>query len=380
MSHLASKGTIKTIVPYIRNNSTTPTTTSTLALTGKTVQFVGDIYLQDPLGGSKTISAAGGGSIIWKAGTSVFADGSSVFTVGLQDLSTSSSPGQGDGTFDVKAVFTGSGITTAAVNTSVMTTGSKTISHGDQVAIVLEFTTRAGSDSVVVTYAGNGYEVTSSIMGNCVIDNVAGSYTLQSAIPSAIIKFDDGTTGFIAISNFIANASSTAYNSTTGTADEYGNLIKVPATFYAMGLTCLAVFSSGSSDAELILYSAPLTSTPVAEKTITIDGTQLGGTGANRSVTRLFATPFIMKANTEYVVSLRPTTANNVSVYYEDGITDSMYLQPPNDIAYAVRRLDNTGAFADTNGGTAKTRLYRCAVIGFYIEQGVNNATFQIGS
>lgn len=383
MSHLSILGTSKVVIPYIKNTSGSPTVTSALAASGNAIQFIGDIYLQNPLGGSKTISAAGGGSIIWRTGSSTFANGSSVFTVGLQDISTTTSPAQGDGVFDVKAVHTGSGITSAAINTSVMTSGSKTISHGTSIAIVLEFTTVAGADSVAVTYASTGSEVYASNMGNVVVDNLTGgvfAIPTTNGVPLAIIKFDDGSVGYITSSNFNAGASNINININSATANEYGNVITIPTTFYAMGIFSILNHTTGNAgDFELLLYSSPLTSAPAVERTITIDATQAGVSNLVRSTTRLFSTPFLMKANTPYAITARPTTSNNINLYYDDGITDSMPLQPPNNYAYAIRRLGNTGIFSDTNGGTAKTRLYRIAVFGFYMEQGVNNATYQIG-
>lgn len=380
MSHIAGYGVVKTTLPHWRYSATTPITTITLNAAGETAQFIGDIYLENPTGGSKTISAAGGGSILWRSDTTTFANAGSTFDIGIQDVSTASSPAQGDGTFDVKASFTGGGggVSTAAINTSVMTTGTKTIAHGDQVAIAFAMTARAGADSIIVGAAGTGTEVNASAIGSVVVDNTGGTYAPISGYPLAIIKFDDGTIGYISSTSFIASSGTTAINSTTGTADEYGNLIVVPWTFHAAGIHDILNFVDNAADCELVLYSDPL-GTPVAERVITIDATQLGITATARPVTKLFSTPFLMKANIPYAVTVRPTTANNVTLYYEDGVTDSVRIHPPNSYAYGVRRLDNTGAFSDTNGGTAKTRVYRCSVFGYFIEQGVNSTTYQIG-
>lgn len=357
--------------------------TVTLNATGETCAYVGYIILENPLGGSKTISSAGGGKIVWRTGTTTFANGSSVFDVGIQDVSTASSPSQGDGTFDVKASFTGGGggITSAAVQTSTMTSGTKTIAHGDLIAIVFSGTTMAGADSVIIST--NGRNVSSSINGGfpTVTDNTGGSYArTASASPNAYILFDDGTIGWLYGSNFGAiQPGGQAYNSSTGTADEYGNFIKYPGTFVAMGIQFVGQLSGTSADVELLLYTDPL-GTPSVVRTITVDATQWPATATTLNTNVLFSTPYTLQANTPYAVTLRPTTANNATVYYRD--TDTAVGAKSAGIGtynYAVRRLNNTGAFTEYNGGTANTRQMTISLIGSSLEQGVNFADYRLG-
>jgi hypothetical protein len=160
--------------------------------------------------------------------------------------------------------------------------------------------------------------------------------------------------------------------------DESGNLILLPGTFVAEGVS--VVVSAGvSGDFEVILYSDPL-GTPVAERTVTVDGTQLGSTQAS-VLDVLFPTRFNMKANTPYAITCRPTTTNNITLYYYNGnsVAGSGIVNPPNNTAYAIKRIDNTGAFSDYNGGTAKTRLMKATVLGAYMDQGVNQSFNQLG-
>jgi hypothetical protein len=65
----------------------------------------------------------------------------------------------------------------------------------------------------------------------------------------------------------------------------------------------------------------------------------------------------VLSANTPYAVTIRPTTTNTLRSFYTDVYEAAHWLTwgTPLD-CYAVRRLDNTGAFSDDNGGTAKTR------------------------
>ena len=157
MSHVIFPGHISRI-PSTHITRTTNPSGITLDATGETCFMIGHLMLENPLGGSKTISSAGGGSIVWRTGAVTFANASTTFRVGLQDLSTSSAPAQGDGTFDVQAAFTGGGggVTASSVQTSVMTTGTKTLSHGDKIAISFSMAARGGTDSVVVSINDSG--------------------------------------------------------------------------------------------------------------------------------------------------------------------------------------------------------------------------------
>lgn len=358
------------------------TASDSLNAANETFAFIGQVLLENPLSGSKTISSAGGGSIVWTAGTVTFANGATTFDIGIQDVSTATSIAQPDGTFDVKASFTGGGggVTANAVNTSVMTTGTKTIAHGDLIAITLAMTTRGGTDSIIVILNHmSNYWQDSLLPG--VVNNSSGTWARNvSAIPNAYIIFDDGTIGWLAGTSFTKTSPTVLnYNSGTATADEYGNLLNYPVTFNALGIVLTGYAVNASADFELLLYSTPL-GTPVVERTITVDATQLTAVNSRLRGLFLFSTPFLLKANTGYAITLRPTTTNNIGIYYHD-VNNSTggKAGSPNSYCYAVRRLDNTGAFSDYNGGTAKTRAMSIFVFGTHIAQGVNMCSGQVG-
>lgn len=381
MSFITVPGAVTTL-PSVKLNAITTMTQTQLNAAGEKSHYVGYVILENPLGGSKTISAAGGGSIVWKANLCTFANAGSTMDIGIQDVSTATAPAQGDGTFDVKASFTGGGggITSNAINTSVMTTGTKTIAHGALIAIAFDLTARGGTDSILISH-----NIMVNLWGDQgmpqVSDNVTGTFVRNStAMPNAYIVFDDGSIGWLFGTYFQSVAPTTqTFNSGTGTADEYGNLLYYPHTFYAFGIAVLGNYAGTSSDTELLLYSTPL-GTPAVQRTITVDATQLGLTAGMGHFFHLFSTPYLVKAYTEHAVTIRPTTANNVSIYYTDtnssvgGKTGSA-----NSNCYAVRRLDNSGAFSDYNGGTAKTRRMSIALLGSYMEQGVNMCSGQVG-
>ena len=345
-----------------------------LNATGETVFMVGHVWLENPLGGTKTISAAGGGSIVWRTGAITFANGATVFDVGIQDVSATTAPSQGDGTFDVKASFTGGGggVTASATQTSVMTAGTKTLAHGQMIAIGMAMTTAGGADSVAVISAG--VAITTNLP--CTTTNTSGSY-VRTGWPCAYIVFDDSSIGWIWGGNFLySSGNAFSVNVDTATADEYANIIIPTTTFRATGVR-VSIDINVSATFEAILYSDPL-GTPVAERTITIDGEQSGTANVNDAFL-MFSSYYDMRPWTTYAVAIRPTTTNNLSVLYSDSIAGAVLLGAPNTYAYACRRIGNSGAFSDYNGGTAKTRLMNISLVSNYAEQGVNNANYRIG-
>ena len=366
--------------PQIRNYTTPAFSGTTLNAAGETMHMIGNVILQNPLSSSKTISAAGGGRIVWRSGAVTFSNAGTTFRVGIQDVSTVNNPGQGDGTFDVEAVFTGGGggVTANAKQTSTMTTGTKTIANGDLIAISISMSARGGTDSVVVQCISGDTTFPNTTRIPCVTDNTGGTYVGTTKHPNAYIIFDDGTIGSLFGCVYYDNTGNVAYNSGTATADEYGNLIYSPATFHAFGIAMTGVFTT-TSTTELLLYSDPL-GTPVAEKTITLNPVQFYNVTAGY-VIGMFASPFIIKANTNYVISARPTTANSITLYYydNDGVSGGGVVSPPNATCSAYRRLDNTGAFSAYNGGTANSRAMSIHLCGTYKEQGVNVCSGQVG-
>ena len=349
-------------------------TSTTLDGTGETVFMTGNCYLEGG-GGSKTISGAGGGSITWRTGPSVtFSSGSSNFEVGIQDASTATAPAQGDGTFDVKGAYTAaSALASSTTYTTDMASGTKTITHGDVISIGLAMTTRNAPDSVQV--ASMPTPTTRNFPA--VTTNTSGSYASVQVAPSAVITFDDSTKGWIYGSDLhTTQNTAVAVNVDTGTADEYGNIIIPKQPFLVTGARMMLDINL-TANFEVILYSDPL-GTPVAERTITFDA-ETSGTSALNQILFMFTTPFLMRANSTYCLAFRPTTTTNNSCYYCDGVEGAALLHAPNAQAYACRRIGNSGAFSDFNGGTAKTRIMQMVFVCNHLEQGVNNANYRIG-
>jgi hypothetical protein len=279
--------------------------------------------LADPGGGSKTLSAAGGGSIVWPCFSVTFADGSTTFRVGVQDVDLAT--GLEDGTFDVHGELTGGGGGIAVgLNNTAMTSGTKTIANGDLIAIVMEMPARAGADDVrpavmnsPLLPLGSGtlfpYGTTDS-----------GSGPSKAAThPAVTIIFDDGTLGWVpgraATHAWWITAADINFGSGS-TPDEYAAVFALPyaATIDAIGVGMSDV--DAGDDIELILYSDPL-GTPSAVLTVTIDPDVVRTGGGGTAIVWPYFTPITpttLTAGATYAVAMRPTTANLSDWRYYD--------------------------------------------------------------
>ena len=376
------------LISYPLGTKSVSTTSATLDAAGEEVHFVGQISLQNgSSGGSKTISSAGG-KIHLRFGTTTFANAGTTVRVGLGAVSTTLNPpalsGSPAATPDVYDDLVGATdtITSSTIKTITMSTGTKTISHGDFVAISINMSARGGADSVVVSFslplenATTPMPVTSTY--------IASTWARVSGVGSAVIEFDDGTFGWLDSSLELTpiyssnSLVSVSHNVSTGTADEYGNLIRFPVACGVHGARFYYAPTSASADYEIILYSNPL-GTPVAERTATVDATMLGITTGICTI--MFSSPFVVTASTDYAITIRPTTANSITTSALDHEPVSVLKASGTDNTdcYAVRRLDNTGAFSDYNGGTAKSRRMLLSAVISTIPDDRSAAQSQIG-
>lgn len=194
------------------------------------VAFIGRIWICDR-SASKTFSSAGG-KIHFKAGAStVFsaAAGATTLDVGFQDTTQASAFKQPDGTYDTKGTLVSATdtITSSAINTCTMSTGTKTITDLMNASIVFDMTARGGSDLVKIAAA-----IAPAIRGNNPgsAENVGAGWTFVTASASdVLIEFDDGTFGVFLGGMWLPAAESTHATVTSSTnPDEYGMRFTVP--------------------------------------------------------------------------------------------------------------------------------------------------------
>jgi len=299
---------------------------------------------------SKVISAAGNGKILWNAVAVTFATAGTTFRVGIQDVDTTT--GLEDGTFDVyKEYIQGTDTITAnGYNIATMSTGTKTLSDGDLIAIVAEMPVRNGADSIGINGSTPGIVTNDSVF--CLPYGTADTATLvksTSILLYALIQFDDGTVGYIQNAPIMAKAQATQAFNSGSTPDEYC------ATFvptFKMQVSGISVQASGivtTDSYEIILYTDPY-GTPSATVTVTPDTDINGGASGSNGILMYRIAPTTLTPGVAYGVALRPTTVNSINIHYIDtalsGAADIIRAALPIPQSKLASRTNQTGAFS----------------------------------
>lgn len=290
-------------IPY---GSFPNTQSNVINAVGESIAFIGRLYLESGPGTSKVFSSAGA-KIYARAASVTFANGSTNFRAGIQDVSLTT--GLEDGTYDVQGNFTGGGGGVAnGMNEWAMGSGTKTITHGDLIAVVLELTARGGADSIGIVTPAVG--VTGNlIFPYCTTDTGGGPVKIKT-LPQVITESDDGTLGWFGSESWAGGALQIASFNVDSTPDEYALVFEIPYKIEINALNGIITIGA-SAAAELILYSDPL-GTPVAERVITIDPDVVAGTSFGLFEEQI--TAYELQASTKYAIALRPTTTNNVAI------------------------------------------------------------------
>lgn len=230
-------------------------TNSAIAGAGRSITIIG--YANIAGGGTKTISSAGGKIYISRVSSRTFANAGTNLRVGIKDVNGST--GIEDGTFDVYAdLVGGSSLPTNSILVFTMGSGSKTISHGDLIAVSLEMTVRGGTDTI--TFSGQSNST--SIFPYTTMDLGAGPAKSTSNLLSIGILFDDGTAGWI--ENCPTGATFTSV-SAVSPGDELGTSLILPFSCttkkLALSISNIPAPPTGYV-ADVFIYSDPF-GTPV---------------------------------------------------------------------------------------------------------------------
>lgn len=319
--------------------------TTTLDTVNEAVIMVGYVETSDGL--PHTIDATGASSIAWTCGSRTFANAGTALKVGIAAVDTAAGPPvravnvANVITFDVSKTLIGGAdsLTSNTGNISVPDTGSKTIANGDLVAVCIQMTARGGSDSVIVwTTFGSANQTTVTTLAGGIYSNSVG------ASPNAFITFSDGAKGWCFGSDVWSWSGTRLWNS-GGATKEYGQLYQFPFPFEIHGIYGW-VGSGGVADFSLVLYSDPL-GTPVAEKTVSIDGNSITGVTA-RYIEVLFPSPFTTTSDQLLAVAFKPG-ASNLNAYYKTLLAGQIGSDVWGTNGYGISRA--TGAFTAANSG-----------------------------
>lgn len=334
------------LLPYI--TAVSAATSITMDAANEACSFIGHLYWEDH--GSHTVDTSGSSSLQWRSGNVTFASGSTTFAVGLAEVdaangnATPRAVNSSDViTMDVSRSYTGGGggISANSWHTSVPTSGTKTVAHGDLIALSFQMTARGGSDSVVVVATN----FNSATQRPCVGTFLGSTYATTNNGPNCVVVASDGTIGFFYGTTCYNTNTNSSYNSGS-TPNERGNVIIPPVPGKVVGISYTASLTS-ASDFELVLYSDPFGS-PVAERTVSFDANTSGVNSGAPTSTVLFSSPYTFTASQPLAAILKPTTANNVTMgYISVASANHMKAFSLGTGAYAVNR--SSGAFSVQN-------------------------------
>lgn len=283
---------------------------NTFAATGDKVAWVGRVFWSDPTVTSRDISR-----VQFRFG-SVTKAGGSALTVSLQDVLTSSGtlavPDETQDQTVAIANADGSFVSNTWYRTGTLS-ANRTVNLGDLLSVVIEYdgSGRLGSDSVAISnLASTGNSGNDG--RSCVVIKTSGTWALANSVVNLVLEANDGTICTLGNGLAVSAINSHAINSGTASADEYA----LPFSF-PFGAKIESVFvpfaaAGGTSDFEIILYTGT-----TATRTLTVDGNTIIST-SGRMYEFVLPTEFECLANTTYYLAVRPTTANNVTVYSLD--------------------------------------------------------------
>jgi hypothetical protein len=319
---------------------------------------VGQIFFEDGLG-PKTLSAAGGGAILWLSQSPItWANAGTTLRVSVMDTEAS---GYEDGTPDVYGTLVPgvNTLTTLAWQTTLMTSGSKTMNDGDLIAVQLEMTSLGGSDSVLVqrtqgTFPFSGWPYSSLPHG---VSDTGSGFTKSTLMVPVVLRFDDGTYGWMTGHPLIGNApvpndiTKLSFGSSSS-PDECGAAFSLSFRATVSGVLLQAAETYSTSACEVSVLSDPwgtptaIPGMPIAYNAEAISS--IGGVFGGWILTQL-PTPLTVEPNVEYAVPLRPTTTNVQSLGVMDlgsgyGFLKRMY---PYATLKTVGRTNQTGAFTE---------------------------------
>lgn len=320
--------------------------------TAEKVAYVGRIFIDGRPAAAKTISAAGGGKIGFRAAAVTFANGGTTLEFGIQDVAVGSGPpATPDGTFDVSRVLTGGGgaITANSWNDIALTggSGSKSITHGDLIAVVFDMTARAGADTIAFNFvrpnlAGLGTASTTACDMPIALGNTGTWFVV--GVPNVVITFDDGTLARIDFSALHSGFGADTYSDATN-PDERGNIFQIPWDCKIDGFFAQMSPTDANSDCTIKLYSDP-TGTPTLITSMAILAEQLGATATDTLSFFTLPTEVSLSKDTNYCISVLATGSSNIRVVAQS-VADTNYraLLPGGTTVVKGTRDGSTGAF-----------------------------------
>lgn len=293
------------VTPFSWYPVPTSLSASVMNAVGESVAFLGKVYLSTGPGTSKTISSAGGKIWVY-TGAVTWATAGSTLRVGIQDPNAA---GDEDGTFDTfgDLVQGVDAISANSIKETAMSSGTKTIAHGDWIAVVVEMTVRNGADSVALNrYSMN---VCQPYTTN---DTGAGVNRQTNVAPICAFETDDGTLGHFGDWTLPAILSTQALASNT-TPDEYALVFEVPFDCSINGLFIRMSSVNTTDTATMHIIEDPFGADSNLQS-VTLDPILFQNTSVGQGYAMVDITEQELTAGTVYAISYRPTNTNSRTI------------------------------------------------------------------
>jgi len=316
--------------------------TALIDATGEKIALCGRVFFPSRTG-TKNITRL---QFMWGAVTKA---GGSALTLSLQDISLTTAPLQPDGVPDQTVAIANADITANSWFRSNALSATRTVANGDLVAVVVEFdgAGRLSTDSFIVNGLVAAAANASFVFGQCSGMLFTAAWAALTFIPIIVLEFDDGTFGTLLGAHAIKALNTHVCNVGTAIADEHAIVINFPFSCKIDGLWALVTVAA-ASDFSLVLYSGT-----TALETVAVDGSSFAGT-----TVRYIWVPIPerqLTPNTDYYVSVKPTTVNNMTAYSCDVDNANFWTTQDGGVAVTyASRLDN-GSWASP---TATRRLF----------------------
>lgn len=222
-------------------------------------------------------------------------------TVSLQDVDLANGPpGRPDGTQDQTGTVSAASIT-ANTWTTVSLGTSRSVTVGDLIAVVIEYSTFNAGDSIAISQIGSIIN-----WGSAHVATFDGTtWTRHDSVGNLILGYSSGNNGALVGAAAASAISNTGYN-VNSTPDERGGAWVPTASTRVAGLACVV---TPTADFDLVLYDSGGT----ALGTASFDANTLR-IATSRPHSRLFASPVDVVAGSTYYMAVKPTTVTNITL------------------------------------------------------------------
>jgi hypothetical protein len=225
--------------------------------------------------------------------------------------------------------------------------GTKTLNHGDLVAVVFDMTARAGADTLGIVVSATLANARHRPGSNS--HNGTSWSTATGGLPRIIITFDDGTLGWFEGSIPYLAQGVLAFADASN-PDEQGIEFSVPWDCKISGYLAFVQAADANSDFTLKMYT-DATGTPadVSNSSIVVDGATLGQASQNGLGYFPLPAEIALTRNTLYGLTIRASGSSNISLN-RFTFNNAAYraVLPGTTNLGLITRQNDTGAFTKT--------------------------------